>query len=439
MTAVTFKGGIHPPEFKELTEHLAIETMPIPATVTIPMSQHIGAPCKPLVKINDLVLVGQKIGEMGGFVSAPVHSSVSGKVKRVLTREVVSGQVDTCIIIESDGEDQWIEGCDLDRKLEDLTSKEIVDIIKEAGITGLGGAGFPTYVKLLPPEDVKVDSIILNGAECEPFLNCDNRLMIEESAKVAEGLLAFMKAVNVDRGYIAIENNKPEAIKQMQEAIKSYPSLKVVPMVTKYPQGGEKQIIASVLNRTVPSGKLPMHIGVVVCNIHTAVAVAEAVKSGKPLIERVMTVSGRAANKPANLRVRIGTMMSEVVEYSGGFAEDTGKIVVSAPMTGFAQYHLDFPTEKRIGGIVAFKESEIDRTPESACIRCGRCVDACPINLVPSKLDKLSRFEKYDEAATNHVLDCIECGACTYICPAKRNLIQSIKLAKNEVRARMRR
>lgn len=438
MTSVTFKGGVHPPEFKELTEHHAIKDMPLPQTVVIPLVQHIGAPCKPLVKVGDTVLTGQLIGEMGGFVSAPVHASISGKVKKVAEREVVSGQTAVCIEIEGDGEDTWVEGCNLNRNLDNLSATEIVEIIKNAGIVGLGGAGFPTYVKLSPPKDVKIDTVILNGAECEPFLTCDHRLMVEESKKVVEGLRALMKTVDVQKGYIAIEENKPDAIKCMKEAVAKYDNLHVAAMKTKYPQGGEKQVIAAVLGREVPSGKLPMHVGVIVNNIHTAVAVAEAVQTGKPLIDRVMTISGNGANHPQNLRTRIGTMMEEILDFCGGLSEETGKIVVSAPMTGFAQYHLDFPTEKRIGGIVAFLKGEVDLTPESACIRCGRCVDACPINLMPSKLDRLSRLSKYDEAASYNVLDCIECGACTYICPARRQLIQSIKLAKNEVRARLR-
>ena len=438
MSSVTFKGGIHPPEFKEFTEHLEIKDMPLPKTVFIPLSQHIGAPAKPLVKVGDHVLTGQKIGELGGFVSSSVHASLSGKVKKISERDVVNGNTAVCIEIESDGEDQWIDSSKLNRSLEDLTSAEIIDVIKEAGIVGLGGAGFPSYVKLLPPDDVKIDSVILNGAECEPFLTCDHRLMVEESQKVVDGLRALMKAVNVENGYIAIEENKPDAIKEMTKACEEYTNIKVVTLVTKYPQGGEKQIITAVLGRKVPSGKLPMHIGVIVNNIHTAVAVAEAVKTGKPIIDRVMTVSGKGANKPANLRVRIGTLMSEVIEFTGGLSEDTGKIVASAPMTGFAQYHLDFPTEKRVSGLVAFLESEVDLLPESPCIRCGRCVDVCPINLEPTRLDRLSRLKKYDEAAKNNVLDCISCSACTYICPSRRHLVQSINLAKNEVRANMR-
>ena len=438
MTSATFKGGIHPPEYKGKTEHLAIQRMSVPDKVYVPMVQHIGAPCKPLVKAGDLVLTGQKIGEIGGFVSAPVHASISGKVKRVTERDVVSGQTAVCVEIESDGEDKWVEGCDLNRKLEDLEPDQIIEIIKEAGITGLGGAGFPTYVKLLPPKDVKIDSVILNGAECEPFLTCDHRLMVEESAKVVDGLRALMKALKVTSGYVAIEDNKPDAIAKVKEATAGFDNIQVVSLQTKYPQGGEKQIISAVLGREVPSGKLSMYAGVVVNNVHTAVAVAEAVKTGRPLIERVLTVSGSGANKPQNLLVRIGTLMSDVIEYAGGVSEKTAKLVVSAPMTGFAQYHLDFPVEKRIAGIVAFLEGEVDLLPESPCIRCGRCVEACPIHLLPTKLDKLSRLKRYEEAAKYHILDCISCGTCTYVCPARRHLIHSIDIGKQEVRALMR-
>lgn len=439
MAKGTFKGGVHPPEQKELTEHLSIETMPLPSKVTIPLVQHIGAPCKPLVKPGDLVKTGQVIGEMGGFVSAPVHASISGKVLRVTDADVVSGGKAKCIIIQGDGTDTWVEGSNVSKTLADYTAQELKDKIRDAGIVGLGGAGFPAHVKLSPPEGVTIDSIILNGAECEPYLTCDHRLMLEHSEKVVQGLQALMKAVNVPQGYIAIEENKPDAIKQMKETVASIDNIKVVPLITKYPQGGEKQLIDAVLGRVVPSGKLPMHIGVIVNNIHTAYAISEAVFNNRVLVERVMTVSGRGINTPKNLLVRIGTPMQEVVEYCGGLKDDVKKIVTSAPMTGFAQYTTDFPTEKRIGGLVALCEDEVDLTPESACIRCGRCADVCPIHLIPSKIDKLSRLGRYDEAEKHHAMDCIECAACTFICPAKRSLIQSIKLAKNEIRAKRRR
>lgn len=436
MAAETFKGGIHPPEYKKYTEDLAIEKLPLPNTVVIPMLQHIGAPCEPIVKVKDHVKVGQKIAEMQGFVSAPIHATVSGTVKKIGDREISSGNKCLCIEIESDGKDEWIEE-PINRSLDDLNSSEIVNVMRESGIVGMGGAGFPTHVKFSLPEDISVDTIILNGAECEPYLTCDYRLMIEHGEEVVFGLKAMMKAINVKNGIIGIENNKPLAIKNMKEIVNDIKGIKVVALETKYPQGGEKQLIDAVLNRQVPTGKLPMHIGVVVNNIHTAYSTGMAIKTGLPLVERVLTISGQGVNEPKNLLVRFGMLYDEILEYCGGLKEDTKKVVVSAPMTGFAQYRLDFPIDKRTSGVVALTANEVDMTPESTCIRCGRCVDVCPINLVPSRLDKLARLGRYDQADDYNIMDCIECSSCAYICPAHRHMVQSIVSGKNAVRAMM--
>jgi electron transport complex protein RnfC len=434
VAAETFKGGIHPPEHKDFTENLAIEKLPIPKTVIIPLVQHIGAPCEPIVKVKEQVKVGQKIANMQGFVSAPIHAPVSGTVKKIGEREISSGNKCICIEIESDEQDEWFNE-PLNRSLDDLSSSEIVDVMRESGIVGMGGAGFPTHVKFSLPEDVNVDTIILNGAECEPYLTCDYRLMIENGEEVAFGLQAMMKAINVKNGIIAIENNKPEAIKNMKSITNDIEGIRVVELKTKYPQGGEKQLIDAVLKRRVPSGKLPMHVGVVVNNIHTAYSTGVAVKTGLPLVERVLTISGQGVNEPKNVLVRFGMLYEEILEYCGGLKESTKKIVVSAPMTGFAQYRLDFPIDKRTSGVVALTENEVDLTPESPCIRCGRCVDVCPINLVPSKLDALARLGKFAKANEYHIMDCIECSSCAYICPAHRHLVQSIVSGKNAVRA----
>jgi len=434
VAAETFKGGIHPPEHKEFTEDLAIERLPIPKNVIIPLVQHIGAPCEPIVKVKEQVKVGQKIAEMQGFVSAPIHASVSGTVKKIGEREISSGNKCLCIEIESDDKDEWIQQ-PLDRSLDELNPGEIVDIMREAGIVGMGGAGFPTHVKFSLPEDVNVDTIILNGAECEPYLTCDYRLMIENGKEVVFGLQAMMKSINVKKGIIAIENNKPEAINNMKKITKDIDGIFVKELKTKYPQGGEKQLIDAVLKRRVPSGKLPMHVGVVVNNIHTAYSTGVAVKAGIPLVERVLTISGQGVNNPKNVLVRFGMLYDEILNHCGGLKDSTKKIVVSAPMTGFAQYRLDFPIDKRTSGVVALTENEVDMTPESPCIRCGRCVDVCPINLIPSKLDTLSRLGDYAKANEYHIMDCIECSSCAYICPAHRHLVQSIVSGKNSVRA----
>jgi len=434
VAAETFKGGIHPPEHKDFTEDLAIEKLPIPKTVIIPLVQHIGAPCEPIVKIKEEVKVGQKIAKSTSFISAPIHATVSGTVKKIGLREVASGTKTICIEIESNGKDEWVRA-PLDRTLDNLNAKDIVQIIKESGIVGLGGAGFPTHVKYTLPDDVNIDTVILNGAECEPYLTCDYRLMIEHGEEVVFGLQAMMKAIGVKKGIIAIENNKPKAIKNMRDIVKNLEGIFVVELKTKYPQGGEKQLIDAVLKRRVPSGKLPMHIGVVVNNIHTAYSIARAVKTGLPLVERVLTVSGEAINEPKNILARIGTSFEEAVNYCGGLKNNVKKIIVSAPMTGFAQYRLDFPIEKRTSGVVALTDNEVDLTPESPCIRCGRCVDVCPINLVPSKLDSLARLGKFAKANEYHIMDCIECSSCAYICPAHRHLVQSIVSGKNAVRA----
>ncbi len=434
MSSVTFKGGVHPFEHKELTADKAIETMPLPKNVSIPLLQHIGAPCEPLVKINDTVKVGQPIGKAVGNISSPIHASISGVVKKVEFREVASGGKCICIDIEGDGLNEWYQP-DVKRDLEQLSAEDIVQLMQDCGLVGLGGAGFPTHVKYSVPEGAKIETVIINGAECEPYLTCDYRLMLEEGEGVVAGLRAMMKAVNASKGIIAIEDNKPEAIRKMQELSAGYSGLSVVVLKTKYPQGGEKQLIKAVLNKEVPSGKLPMHVETLVSNVHTAYSLGKMLENGQPLIERVVTISGHGMKDPKNLRVRIGTMFSELVDYCGGMTEDTEKFVLSAPMTGFAQYRLDLPAEKRIAGAVALTADQVDHNPETPCIRCGKCVEACPMGLLPNKLDTLLRLNKLEEAKDYHILDCIECSSCAYICPAHRMLTQSFSGGKLKVRA----
>ncbi len=434
--AVTFKGGIHPPEFKELAKDKVIEKLPLPNSVIIPLVQHIGAPCNTLVKVRDEVKVGQIIAEMGGFVSSPIHATISGTIKKISDVEVASGNLVTCIEIENDGLDEWISE-PMDRSLEEIEASEIVNIIRDAGIVGMGGAGFPTHVKYTLPDDVDVDTIIINGAECEPYLTCDYRLMLEEGEKVIYGLKAMMKSAKVRKGIIAIEENKPDAISHLRDLTKDDSEIEISVLKTKYPQGGEKQLIEAVLKKQVPSGKLPMHVGVIVNNVHTAFSVAESVRTGLPSVERVLTVSGQGINTPKNLIVRYGTNVKDIIDYCDGIKDNVVKILSGAPMTGYAQYKLDFPVDKRSSGIIALTENEVDMTPESACIRCSRCLDVCPINLVPNRLDELGRLNKLEEAINYNVMDCIECSSCAFICPAHRHLVQSIVSAKNAARAIM--
>lgn len=432
----TFKGGIYPPGNKDLTKNLLIEKSPLPDNVIIPLVQHIGAPCKSLVTVKDHVKVGQKIGEMEGFVSAPIYATISGTVKRISEREVGSGSHTMCIEIESDGRDDWIKK-PLNRSLDELEPDELINIMREAGLVGLGGAGFPTHVKFSLPDDVKIDTILINGSECEPYLNCDYRIMIEYGEEVLFGLQAMMKAVDVKKGIIAIKDDNPEAIENMQNLVKDIEGISVMPLKDKYPQGGEKLLIDAVLNRRVPSGKLPIHVGVIVNNVQTAYSFGQAVRTDLPLVERVLTVSGQGVKEPKNLLVRIGTSCEDIIEHCGGLKEETKKVILGGPMTGYAQYKLDIPVDKKTSGIIALTENEVDMTPESPCIRCGRCVDVCPINLVPSKLDRLARLNRYEQSKDYHIMDCIECGSCAYICPAHRHLVQSIVSGKNAISSLM--
>lgn len=437
MGIFSFKGGIHPPHAKKSTEHKAVEPALEPKTVTIPLRQHIGAPCDALVQKGDYVKVGQKIGEPASFVSAAVHSSVSGTVKEVKVMDTLGGK-DLCVVIDSDGLNVVDESIRPFPPIESLEAKEILDIIKGAGIVGMGGAGFPTHVKLSPPKEKTIDVVILNGAECEPFLTADHRLMLETPDKIVYGLRAIMKVLGVAKGYIGIEDNKPDAIMSMQKASSSYPEVEVVSLKTKYPQGAEKQLILAIGKREVPSGGLPMDAGAVVNNVATAAAIGEALLTGMPLVERICTVTGSCIKEPKNLRIKVGTMLTEIVEQCGGFSETPGKIVLGGPMMGIATYSLAIPSTKTTSGILTFNDAD-SKTPESlACIKCGKCVTTCPSYLEPVYISAYSLMDHFDQAEKFHALDCIECGSCSFICPSKRPLLQSIRLAKREILARRR-
>ena len=433
---LTFKGGTHPPHSKKATENLAIERANEPKIVVVPMQQHIGATCEPIVQVGDEVKIGQKIGEAKGFVSSPVHSSVSGKVVAVEPRLYSGGMAVPCVVIESDMQNTVSAEIAAKGDLAGLSPEDIKRIIKEAGIVGMGGATFPTHVKLAPPPDKKVDTVILNGAECEPYLTSDHRLMLEYPGDVVFGLQALMKALEVKKGFIGIETNKQDAIEKVFEAAKGIEGIEVVALKTKYPQGAEKQLIYACTNREVPSGGLPADAGVVVNNVGTAAAVAKAIKTGMPLIERIVTITGQGVNNPKNLMVKIGTSFREVIEQCGGLKGKAGKVIAGGPMMGITQFSLDVPVIKGTSGILVLSEEEARLPEPSNCIRCGKCVEACPINLMPVNISAYSLANKHEQAEALNAMDCIECGACSFVCPAKRPLVDSIRVSKREILAR---
>ncbi|HSQ89221.1 electron transport complex subunit RsxC [Romboutsia sp.] len=439
MKLLTFKGGIHPPYRKEYSNQKAIERLENPKVVYIPLQQHIGAPAKPIVEVGDLVKVGQKIGEQQGFVSCNVHSSVSGKVIAIKEHELAGGP-GVCIVIENDFLEEAHESVKSKGELDSLSKEEIVGIIKEAGIVGMGGATFPTHVKLSPPPDKKIDVVILNGAECEPYLTADHRLMLENPEDVVFGLRVFMKALNVSKGYIGIEVNKPDALEAVKKAAQKYSDIEVVSLEVKYPQGAEKQLIYACTGREVPSGGLPMDAGAVVNNVGTAAQVAQTIKTGMPLVERITTVTGSCIKEPKNVITKVGTLVSEIIEQCGGFKEDKtiGKVIMGGPMMGVAQYTIDIPTNKGASGILCLDEEE-SRTPKPQnCLRCGKCLTVCPAFLQPLYISAYSLKNDFESAENHRALDCIECGSCSFVCPARRPLLQSIRNAKREIIANKR-
>lgn len=431
----TFRGGIHPSYNKTLTSNKPIEKANLPKLVIIPLGQHVGAPCEPIVKAGDLVKRGQKIGEAKAFVSAPIHASISGEVKAVEPKPHPGGGMVMSVVIESDGKDELFAEVKPQKSLEELSPEEIKNLIREAGIVGMGGAGFPTQVKLSPPKEKTIDTIIVNGAECEPYLTADHRLMLERPEDVVFGLEVILKATGVKKGIIAIEDNKPDAAAAIKKAAAGRENIEVVSMATKYPQGGEKQLINAVTGREVPSRGLPMDVNVIVDNAGTCAAIAQAVKTGMPLIERILTVTGSGIKEPKNLLVKIGTPFGEILEQCGGVKEKTGKVVMGGPMMGLSQSSMEVPVIKGTSGILVLEASDVRLAEQSPCIRCARCVDACPIHLLPTNLGKLAEKSMWPEAEQYHALDCIECGCCAYVCPAHIPLTQLIRLAKNQIAA----
>ncbi|MEE8184846.1 MAG: electron transport complex subunit RsxC [Thermodesulfobacteriota bacterium] len=436
MNLKTFKHGIHPLYCKELTARKEIERAPIPKTVTVPLQQHLGTPCQPLVKKGDVVEEGQKIGDVVTFVTAPVHSPISGKVKDIERYPYPVGGKVLSVVIESNEEvKEWPEnntGLDMDL----ITPQSIRDAVREAGIVGMGGAAFPTHVKLSPPKDKKIDTVIMNGCECEPFLTSDHSLMLEFPEKVLWGMKVIMKAVNAQKGYIGIEENKLDAINIIQEVVRDIsPEIEVVPLETKYPQGAEKMLIKATLNRDVPMGKLPLDVGVVVNNVGTAAAIYDALKFKKPLIERIVTVSGNGLTEPKNLILRIGTSFKEAIENCGGMIEGGERVVINGgPMMGVAQTDLDVPVIKATSGITVLTGDEIKPKIYHPCIKCAGCVEACPVNLMPYRLGDLARLSRVDEFKRWGGLSCVECGCCSFVCPARRPLVQWIRVGKVKLR-----
>ena len=407
----------------------------MPKTAVIPLAQHIGAPANAVVQKGDKVKVGQLIGEANGFVSANIHSSVSGTVSKVDLAVDVAGFKKPAVYIDVEG-DEWLDTIDrsdaLVTEIKD-DAKTIIGKIKDAGIVGMGGATFPAHVKLSIPDGKKADFLIINGVECEPYLTADHRLMLEKSAELIVGIKILMKAINVDKAYIGIEANKPDAISKLTDLCKNEQGIEVVPLKLKYPQGGEKQLINAISGREVPSGKLPIDAGAVVQNVGTAFAVYEAVQKNKPLIERIVTVTGKTVREPSNFRARIGTPVADLIAAAGGDLEASGKVISGGPMMGKAMTNLESTVTKGTSGLLLMAADESERAAAGPCIRCAKCVDACPMGLEPYLLMQYSQRQMWAEDEANHIMDCIECGCCIFSCPAKRPILDYVRLGKNTV------
>lgn len=432
-------GGVHPHENK-LSAHQPIQVAAVPKQAVILLGQHIGAPAKPIVAKGDVVKVGTKIAEPGGFVSAAIHSSVSGKVAKIDSIVDASGYPKPAIFIDVIG-DEWEPSIDRSDKIVrecNFSSEEIVKKIADAGIVGLGGACFPAHVKLCPPPTAKAECVIINAVECEPYLTADHQLMLEHAEEILIGVTILMKAVKVNKAYIGIENNKPDAIKLMEEKVKSFQGIEVVPLKVQYPQGGEKQLIDAVINRQVAAGALPISTGAVVQNVGTAYAVYQAVQKNKPLFERIITVTGKSLAKPSNFLARIGTPMQQLIDACGGLPEDTGKIIGGGPMMGKALVNTNVPTAKGSSGILIMNEKEAKRGEISPCIRCAKCVTACPMGLEPFLLAVTSAHADFETAEKNDIMSCIECGSCQFTCPSNRPILDYVRLGKAKVGAMIR-
>ncbi|MEA2064283.1 MAG: electron transport complex subunit RsxC [Gemmatimonadota bacterium] len=431
----TFRGGVHPPENKSAASNKAIEPIDLPTSVVLPLQQHIGAPLEVVVEPGDELKVGAVVAEPTGFVSIPLHAPISGKVTAVGPGSHPGGVRMQAITIEGDGRDEWEKPLEADKKkITEYSAEDLKKKVHDAGIVGLGGAAFPTHVKLSPPKDKPIDTLIINGAECEPCLTTDYRQMLERSRELIAGVKIVMRILECKRALVAIESNKPEAIEVLDRLCRDELDFDVAPLKTKYPQGGEKQLIQAVAGRQVPSGGLPMDVGCVVQNVSTVLAIYDAVHTGRPLIEKVVTVTGDNVKNPGNYLVRIGTSVRELLEKVEGEVPEPGpgKVIMGGPMMGVALPSLDVPVLKSTNGLVLMAEP-VQVGSHRTCIRCGSCVDACPIHLVPCELALFSEHQRWDSCRQYNIVDCIECGSCSYICPAGRNLIQLIRFGKYNV------
>ncbi len=435
MGSTVFKGGIHPDYHKELTATMAVTAMKAPEKVVIPLQQHIGAPCEPLesIEVGTEVKIGQKIAQSSGFVSAPIHASVSGKITAIGPYNHPLGRPVEAITIESDGEEKWDDSVKPAGNPDNLTAEKIREIVREAGIVGLGGATFPAHVKLSPPPEKKIDIVVINGAECEPYLTADHRVMLENPEEIVFGLKMMIKALGAEKGVIGVEDNKPDALKVLEQEVAGEDNITVASLHTKYPQGAEKMLIQVTTGRIVPAGGLPLDVGVVNHNVGTAVAITNAVREGKPLVERVLTVTGSGINRPQNLMVRVGTLVSDVLEHCGGLKEETVKLIIGGPMMGLAQPSPDIPVIKGTSGILALTGEDVYLAESSPCIRCAKCVDHCPVQLLPTSIALASEHEMFKKAEKLHAMDCFECGCCAFVCPSKIPLVQWIRIAKAEI------
>ena len=437
MSKLSFNGGIHPYDGKDLSKDKPIKDVLPVGNLVYPLSQHIGAPATPVVAKGDYVLRGQMIADANGFVSVPIYSTVSGKVVAIEPRRVVTGDMVNSIVIENDNEYKEVEydSCD---DIDSLSKADIIERIRKGGVVGMGGAGFPTHVKLSPKEPEKIEYCIANCAECEPYLTSDYRRMLEEPEKVVEGLKVVLRLFDNARGILAVEDNKPDCIERLTELTKDEPRIEVCPLMTKYPQGGERQLIYATTGRAINSKMLPADAGCIVDNVETIIAVYNAVKNGQPVLKRISTVTGDAVKNPSNILYSIGTSYQELVDAAGGFKSQPEKIISGGPMMGFAMFSLDIPTTKTSSSILCFTHDEVAAFEPQACINCGRCVEACPEQLIPSRLAKFGLHGQMDEFEKWHGLECIECGSCSFVCPSRRQVAQPIKTMKKLVLAEKR-
>lgn len=433
----TFKGGVHPYDGKDLAKDQPIRRIKPKEILVYPLSQHIGAPASPIVAVGDTVLRGQKIAEAGGFVSAPVFASVSGTVKAIEPRHVATGDLVNSIIIENDGEMKETDFHGVE-DVASLSKEQIIEKVKEAGVVGMGGAGFPTHVKLSPKEPDKIEFIIANCAECEPYLTADYRRMLENPEELIGGMKIVLRLFDHAKGILGVEDNKPDCIQKLKELTKDEERIEVMPLKTKYPQGGERQLIYATTGRSINSKMLPADAGCIVDNVETLVAINRAVKEGKPVMDRIFTVTGDAVANPGNFEYCIGMSYAEILEEAGGFKENPEKMISGGPMMGFAVFSLEIPTTKTSSSLLCFKKDDVSASEVTACINCGRCVSVCPEQIVPSRLAKMSQFHDSESFEKWNGMECIECGSCSYICPAKRPLAQYIKTMKKQILAERR-